>query len=119
MVKSSAELINPTEKKTITWLWLVLLLLVPVVLWILPADFFDNGSIQLCPSKLFFDIECFGCGMTRAVMHLHHFDMDDAVYFNRGSLVVYPALIVVWCMWVYKAAKKLGLIKKKNTIPSS
>ena len=113
-VVRSIETIGGLNKKNfLTWLWVILLLLVPIVLWALPADFFDNGKIALCPSKLFFNIECFGCGMTRAVMHLHHFDMDDAVYFNRGVFLVYPGLVVVWCMWVYKAVKKLGLLFQK------
>lgn len=96
--------------------WLILLLATPIVLWILPADIFDNGKVILCPSRFLFDIECFGCGMTRAIMHMHHFEIDEAVYYNVGSLAIYPALIGVWCLWVYNASKTLGIwpVKKKN-----
>lgn len=118
MIKST-EAIGVLKRKAITWFWLILLLLVPIVLWILPADFFDNSKVELCPSKLFFDVECFGCGITRAVMHLHHAEFDDAVYFNRGSLVIYPALILVWFIWAFSAVKKLGIIKSKNTVTGS
>jgi hypothetical protein len=45
--------------------------------------------------------------MTRAVMHFHHFEFDDAIYFNRASFIVYPALVVVWTMWTFKAWKKI------------
>jgi len=45
--------------------------------------------------------------MTRAVMHLHHFDFDDAVYFNRGVFIVYPALVIIWCVWVYKVFARI------------
>ncbi len=96
----------------IQWTWLVLLLLTPIVLWILPADFFDNGEIIMCPSRAFFDIECFGCGMTRAVMHLHHWELPDAMYFNRGSALVYPGLIITWGIWTFKAAQSLNLLKR-------
>ena len=95
------------SNKTITWLWLIALVAVPIVLWILPADAFDNGSVILCPSRLFFNFECLGCGMTRAIMHFHHFQFDDAIYFNRGSFVVYPALVVLWIVWVIRAVKKI------------
>ena len=104
----SKEIIPLTPKKLLlTRVWLILLLLVPIVLWVLPANFFDESSVVVCPSKLFFDFDCLGCGMTRAVMHLHHFDFDDAVYFNQGVFIVYPALAIVWCIWVYKAFARI------------
>jgi hypothetical protein len=97
------------NKRPVMWAWLVLLLAAPIVLWILPGNFFDNGELIVCPSRAFFDIECLGCGMTRAVMHFHHFEFDDAVYFNRGVLLIYPALVVLWCLWVYQTSRKLGV----------
>ena len=102
-------------KKKLQWSWFLLLLITPVVLWILPADFFDESSVILCPSRLFFNIECLGCGMTRAVMHMHHLEIEDAIFYNAGVVVVFPALVVVWCIWVYKAARSLGLIKKGDS----
>jgi hypothetical protein len=74
------------NKRNITVLWLIALLLVPIILWILPGDFFDDGDLIICPSRFLFDIECFGCGMTRAVQHMHNFQWDDAVYYNTGVL---------------------------------
>ncbi|WP_235297165.1 DUF2752 domain-containing protein [Portibacter marinus] len=94
-------------------IWLLLLIIFPILLWILPSSFFDGDGLVLCPSRLFFSIECFGCGITRSVMHMHHFEFDDAVYYNVLGLVIYPALIVLWCYWVYKAYLRL---KKSQTI---
>lgn len=102
------------KNKNLEWAWLMALLLVPVVLWVLPGDFFDETGVEVCPSKLIFDIECLGCGMTRAVMHMHHLQFADAIYYNQGVVLVFPALVVIWCMWVYKSARRLGLVKAKT-----
>lgn len=93
-------------------LWFIALIACPIVLWILPADFFDNSNLILCPSRLIFNIECWGCGMTRAIMHMHHFDFEGALFYNMGSVFVYPALFVVWLIWTIKCAKRLDLLKK-------
>lgn len=92
--------------KQILHIWLGLLLIFPFVLWLLPATFFDNGQ-SICPSKVFFDIECFGCGMTRAIMHLHHLEIDEAIWYNTAVLFFYPALVVIWGFWVYKAYQRI------------
>ncbi len=94
------------DKKKMEMLWLAALFLAPVLLWLLPENFFDSG-VAICPSKVFFDLECLGCGMTRAVMHLHHLNLDEAVYYNAGVLVIYPALVILWFVWVYKSLKRL------------
>jgi hypothetical protein len=98
-------------KKNIDKIWLGLLLIQPIVLWILPGDIFDDTGIELCPSKAIFNFECLGCGMTRAVMHMHHFEFQDAIFFNYGVLAIYPALVIVWFIWVKRAATRLGILK--------
>lgn len=80
-------------------LWLLALLAFPIILWLLPADFFDSGQ-SVCPSRVFFGVECFGCGSTRAIMHLHHFEIEDALYYNSGVFLIYPLLVLIWYVWV-------------------
>ncbi|MBI1224900.1 MAG: DUF2752 domain-containing protein [Bacteroidetes bacterium] len=86
--------------------WLLTLIAVPIVLWALPASFFDNTGVTLCASKLLFNMECMGCGMTRAVMHIHHLEFGKAMKFNRGVVVAYPALVGLWVYWLKNALKK-------------
>lgn len=101
------NIINPATKyKWVNLTWLIGLALFPVMLWLLPADVFDNTGFEICPSKLFFNIECFGCGMTRAVMHSHHWEWSEAFYYNYGIIAVYPALVIVWFLWLSKAIKR-------------
>lgn len=101
---------SPDKQLSKPWeyAWLILLLLTPVVLWLLPATFFDEGP-AICPSKVFFGFECLGCGMTRAVMHVHHLQLEEAIFYNTGVVVVFPALVVIWSVWVYKSARRLYL----------
>lgn len=78
--------------KYILYIYLGFLLLCPIVLILLPSTFFDSGD-TICVSVLFFDLECYGCGLTRAIQHLIHLEFDQAMNFNKLSLVVLPALI--------------------------
>ena len=74
-------------------LYLVILILIPTVLLILPANFFDTGN-SICFSVVFFDNECYACGMTRAIQHLIHFDFSIGYEYNRLSVIVLPLLIL-------------------------
>lgn len=83
---------------------LVLIVAVPVILLILPATFFDTGR-SLCLSKVLFDFECYGCGMSRACMHLIHFNFEEAYAYNMLSFIVFPLLAIVWVQWFFKEWK--------------
>ena len=94
--------------KKLPWIFLAFYIVTPIIFLVLPIDYFDTGE-SLCPSKRFFNIECFGCGMTRAVMHMIHFDFDSAMYFNPLSFIVAPGLAFFWVKWTIKAAKDVGI----------
>lgn len=71
------------------------LILIPIVLLVLPSNYFDNGQ-SVCVSVLLFDQECYSCGMTRGIQHLLHLDFLTAYEFNKLSLIVLPLLIYLW-----------------------
>ena len=58
-------------------------------LFFLPADYFDSGQ-SMCVSIWLFDLECFGCGITRAIMHLMHMEFQEAWSFNKLSFLIMP-----------------------------
>lgn len=82
-------------KRTVSLIKICLYMLLPVALWLLPATFFDLRP-AICLSRLIFHVHCPGCGMTRSIMHLMHFDLRGALAFNRLSVVVFPILIYGW-----------------------
>jgi hypothetical protein len=81
------------------------LLLAPIVLLFLPADFFDYGQ-ALCPSKRFLDIECLGCGMSRAVQHTIHLEFKTAWEYNKLIIIVFPVLFYKWVTYSIIYLKK-------------
>lgn len=91
-----------------TLLRFAFILLVPLVLVILPANFFDSGQ-TLCLSRLLFDFECYACGISRACMHLIHLDFETAYAYNAASFIVLPLLAIIWVQWGIKEWK---LIKR-------
>ncbi|MBC7411702.1 MAG: DUF2752 domain-containing protein, partial [Bacteroidia bacterium] len=68
--------------------------LIPIVLLILPAYFFDTGQ-SVCLSVLLLDQTCYSCGMTRAIQHLIHLDFKTAYTLNKISFIVFPLLTVL------------------------
>jgi hypothetical protein len=97
---------NSKQKKYISKVFLILILGTPFLLILLPSNYFDSGK-SMCLSISLFDRECFGCGITRAIMHLIHFDFSLAWKFNKLSYVILPILIL---FWIYVLGK---LINKK------
>ncbi len=72
-----------------------ILCLVPIVLILLPIDFFDKGK-SICFSVIFFNEKCYGCGITRSLQHLIHLDLNGAYNFNKMSFIVAPILVYLW-----------------------
>jgi hypothetical protein len=97
------------SRKAVKWVGLAVWLALPVFLLAMPADYFDYGA-AVCPSKRFLNLECPGCGMTRAVQHAIHFDWESAWKLNRGIVLIIPALFILYI-------HVLGKMLHKDWIP--
>ncbi len=91
----------------------IVLLLVPIILICLPSDFFDEGQ-SLCLSVLLFDTECFGCGMTRSIMHLLHLNFRESFYHNPLGILV---AIIIGFIIISKLKKNLLALRTKPISP--
>ncbi|MFM2360287.1 MAG: hypothetical protein RLY16_2280 [Bacteroidota bacterium] len=89
----------------------VVLILIPIILLLLPATFFDNGK-TICLSQLLANTECYACGLTRGIQHLIHFDFEEAYAYNMGSFIVFPLIGFLWIKWIIDSWKKSKRIKK-------
>jgi hypothetical protein len=92
-------------KKYILFVKLAGMVVIPLVLIILPANFFDKGQ-SLCLSVLLADTTCPGCGLTRAIQHLIHFDFSIAYHFNKMSFIIFPLLVYLWIKEFFIILKK-------------
>jgi hypothetical protein len=87
---------------------------VPVIVLTLPMDYFDGKDASICLSVTIFDIECYACGMTSAMMHIAHFDFETAFAYNGLSLLVFPILSLIWLKWFLDEVKLIRKILTKN-----
>lgn len=103
---------NPRSNLRKYWHYvrITLWIIVPVILLVLPADFFDQGQ-SICLSILLLNQECYACGLTRALMHLIHFEFAEAYYFNILAFIVFPLLAYQWFLWFRQDWKKLKLFR--------
>lgn len=83
---------NNKLKRKLGWLLFSSLFIIGVALLYLPKDYFDEGQ-SVCLSVVIFDMQCYGCGMTRAVHHMIHLDFIEAYHYNKLSFIVFPLLV--------------------------
>ena len=89
--------------------------LIPIFLFLLPSDFFDNGR-DLCLSKILLGETCPACGITRASMRIIHFEFKEALQFNSLVVIVFPLLALIWVYWFIKDLKKLKSLREQNLV---
>ena len=77
-----------------------------VILFILTKIF----SVSLCPIKNFFDVSCFGCGMTRGFISILNFDFKTAFKYNVLSVPLFISIVL------YFICSLIDVIFDKNYI---
>jgi hypothetical protein len=78
----------------------VITIFAPIVLLFFPSTLFDKGE-SVCLSVRLAGIECYACGMTKAVMHFIHLEFTEAWEYNKLSFIVVPMLAVLWIRAIY------------------
>ncbi len=77
------------------------LLLLPVLLYLIPVDSL-NDTHTICLFKNIFGVNCYGCGITRAVLSALHFRFAAAFEYNKLVVIVLPLFIYVWIKMIIK-----------------
>ena len=92
--------------KLIKKIQFILLTTLPIILIILPMDYFDHGQ-SLCLSQVLLKKNCLGCGITRSIQHLIHFDFLVAYKLNKLVIVVFPILSFLYFKYWIKLLKQI------------
>lgn len=77
------------------------ILLIPVALYFIPVHWLD-GQHTICLFKNITGGDCYGCGMTRAILSALHFQFDNAFHYNKLFVIVFPLLLYVWAKTLLK-----------------
>ena len=90
-----------------------LLILLPVSLYLIPVEGIFSGE-SLCLIKRCFGIECWGCGITRAVFSLLYGRFEQAWEYNAFIILVFPLLLWVWAVELRKSIINLWVLLNDN-----
>ncbi|PQJ11981.1 hypothetical protein CJD36_009325 [Flavipsychrobacter stenotrophus] len=100
---------NPTFYKAKA----IVLALFPLVLLLLPADTFDNGK-DFCLFTILSGYHCWGCGLTRACMHMIHLDFVTAEAYNIRVFIVLPMLCIMLLVEFVRTIMRYRKLMKKE-----
>lgn len=78
----------------------------PMVLYAVPVKWLDANH-SICLFKNLFGHECYGCGITRAVISVIQLNFVEAYQYNRLIIIVFPLLLYVWITTLGKNLKQL------------
>jgi hypothetical protein len=85
---------------------LCLLFVLPFLLFMVSLDDLD-GKHSICLFKNLFGIECYGCGITKAVIASIQFDFIRAFNYNKLIVVVTPLIVYLLVKEVVKTVRIL------------
>ena len=83
--------------------------MLPIILISIGIDRIDTGFIfPTCIFKLFIGLECWGCGMTTAILELFRFNWVRAYEINSLAPIVVMLISVIFVKEIFNMVKKNG-----------
>ncbi len=80
---------------------LLLFLLFPIYLFSESLDLLETQR-SICLVKNIFGVDCWGCGITKAIIASVQFDFVRAFHYNELIVIIYPLLIYLWLKGIIK-----------------
>ena len=85
---------------------LCVLFLLPLLLSFVSLNNLE-GKRSLCLFKNLFGFECYGCGITKAIIACIQLDFIRAFEYNKLIVIVMPLMIYLWVKEILKSIKML------------
>ena len=85
--------IKSNNRKSITLLFAYIIL--PIILFFIPLEWL-NKQHSICLIENIFGFECYGCGITRAIISGVQLDFTKAIEYNKMVIIVLPLFIYEW-----------------------
>jgi hypothetical protein len=83
---------------------LCVLFLLPFLLSMVSLDVLESKH-SICLFKNLFGIECYGCGITKAVIATIQLDFIRAFNYNKLIIIVMPLIVYFWVKEIVKGVK--------------
>lgn len=83
-------------------------ILIPVALFFIPLGWLQHQH-TICIFKNITGHDCYGCGMTRAILSSLHLRFIDAYHYNKLVFVVLPLLVFIWLKLLINCINKVSL----------
>lgn len=80
----------------------LLISLIPVVMALVPMEWLVDDGHTLCVWRNLTGEECYGCGMTRALVCVVKLRWGQAYEYNRLVVLVAPLLAWLWARWLVR-----------------
>ena len=90
-----------------------LMLLIPVTLFLIPIDWISEQP-SVCLFRNITGHDCYGCGMTRAILSAMHLRPADAFGYNKLIIVVFPLLVYIWAKTLINTRAGKTILKQIN-----
>ena len=91
---------------------LCVLFVLPFLFSILSLDVLESRH-SICLFKNVFGIECYGCGITKAVIAFIQLDFIRAFNYNKLIVIVMPLIIY---LWIKETVKCVKILKNKQEL---
>jgi hypothetical protein len=83
---------------------LILVLVFFSIFYNIPKEYLGD-TYPICLYRIIFNQNCLGCGTTRAIWSIMHFNINQALEYNRLIIMTFPLLIGCIIFWIIKERK--------------
>jgi hypothetical protein len=82
----------------------ILVFVLLVIFYNIPKNYLGD-TYPICLYRIIFNQNCWGCGTTRAIWSIIHFNFNQAFEYNKLIIITFPLLTGCITSWIVKKSK--------------